>query len=230
MNHNLPAEKRVKVWLSDPPIDWSKVHTKAELDPIIAQRESFPADLISREILAKGKKALVIYGGQHFADMGGLKDTHFETNNLRALVEKAHPGAFYIVMPYMGYTSDACTAQFEKHITDWPAPALAAPIRGTALEADILPPGCGSYPILPGMSQEEYTTVMRNYAGLTADALLYLGPRKQLMWSPWDPGIYMDTEFRAELDRRHQIRGNQPMGYGWNAWNNPAMLNHYFPN
>jgi len=80
------------------------------------------------------------------------------------------------------------------------------------------------------MSQEEYSIVMRNYAGLNSDALLYLGPRKQLLWGPWDPGIYMDGDFRAELDRRHIIRGNQPMANGWNAHQNPAMLNPMFPN
>jgi hypothetical protein len=29
VNEELPANKRIKVWLSDPPIDWSKVHSNA---------------------------------------------------------------------------------------------------------------------------------------------------------------------------------------------------------
>jgi hypothetical protein len=230
VNKKLPANRRIKVWLSDPPIDWSKVHTKAELDLIIAQRETYPADLIAREILAKGKKAFVIYGSQHFSDMDGLKNSHFESNNLRALVKRTHPGAFFFVAPYMGLNTKACTARFEKHAVNWHAPALISSIRGTSLEADLLPPGCGSYPILPGMSQAEYTILMRNYAGLTSDALIYFGTRKQLLLGAWDPDIYLDADFRAELDRRHVIRGNKPMGDAWRASENPAMLQPYFEN
>lgn len=225
-NAKLPPEKRIKVWLADPPIDWSKVHAKAELDEIEAQRETYPASVINQQILDKGKKALVIYGTNHLS----VFTNGPQVSNLRALVEKAHPGAFFIVMPYVGFTTKACAAPFEKHMANWPTPALIAPLRGTSLEADLLPPGCGAMPILKGMAQDEYDTIMRNMAGLTSDALLYLGPRDKMLWSAWNPDIYLDLDFRAELDRRHIIRGNKPMGNGWRANSNPSVPQPYFEN
>jgi hypothetical protein len=64
-NRTLPAEKRIHILLGEPPIDWSRVRTRAEHLPYQAQRQSYPAELVRREILAKGKKALLIYGGGH---------------------------------------------------------------------------------------------------------------------------------------------------------------------
>jgi hypothetical protein len=89
-NLSLPPERRIRVWLGDPPIDWSKIHTKVDLAPYEARRNAYPAELIRREILAKGKKALVIYGGGHFfrqrdfVNKGATVDPRSETA-LRAL-------------------------------------------------------------------------------------------------------------------------------------------------
>ncbi|HTE43030.1 MAG TPA: hypothetical protein VK629_19555 [Steroidobacteraceae bacterium] len=66
-NANLPPQRRIKVWLGDPPIDWSSVTSGAEVFAIIGQRDSFPAELIRREILEKDRKTLVIYGAPHVA-------------------------------------------------------------------------------------------------------------------------------------------------------------------
>ncbi|HVY89084.1 MAG TPA: hypothetical protein VG942_09470 [Hyphomonadaceae bacterium] len=64
-NRSLPADQRIHVWLGDPPIDWTKITGRADFLPIIRQRDDFPAALIKSEILAKGRKALLIYGGGH---------------------------------------------------------------------------------------------------------------------------------------------------------------------
>jgi hypothetical protein len=64
-NMTLPAEKRIHIFLGEPPIDWSRIRTPSEQLPYQAQRQSYPAELVRREILGKGKKALMIYGGGH---------------------------------------------------------------------------------------------------------------------------------------------------------------------
>ncbi|HEX3701013.1 MAG TPA: hypothetical protein VHV27_10105, partial [Phenylobacterium sp.] len=56
-NLKLPPDRRIKVWAGEPPADWSTIHTSQDLDPYLDQRDSYPAELIRREILAKGKKA-----------------------------------------------------------------------------------------------------------------------------------------------------------------------------
>ena len=218
-NLTLPQDKRIKVWLGDPPIDWSKIKTKEELAPLLSQRESYPASLIAREILDRNKKALVIYGVDHLRPGAG-------EDNLLGLVNRAYPGAFYIVWPYVGYTTQACAQPFEAHIKDWPTPAIVQPLRGSSLEADMSRPGCGIFERLPGMTGDQYAQLMRDYVGLTSDALLYLGPRSQQTCSPIMPDIYLDLDFRAELDRRSVIRRGKPLS-GFEAEQN-TMVPHLF--
>jgi len=67
VNQSLPAKQRLRVLLGDPPVDWDQVRSAADLAPIKRSpgRSRHPADVIRREVLAKGRRALVIYGGAH---------------------------------------------------------------------------------------------------------------------------------------------------------------------
>jgi hypothetical protein len=64
VNLALPKDQRIRVWLGDPPIDWATVDA-AKVREIGQTRDSYPANLIAENILAKKKKSLVIYGGAH---------------------------------------------------------------------------------------------------------------------------------------------------------------------
>ena len=64
VNASLPKTRQLRVLLGDPPIDWDKVPTKNEYGTW--DRDGHPADVIRKEVLAKGRKALVIYGDLHF--------------------------------------------------------------------------------------------------------------------------------------------------------------------
>ncbi len=66
VNARLPKERRLRVLLGDPPIDWETVKTREDLDRFATKRDEHAADVIRRESLAKGRKALVIYGDYHF--------------------------------------------------------------------------------------------------------------------------------------------------------------------
>jgi len=200
VNLGLPPEQRIRVWLGEPPIDWSKINSRADLMPFIARRDAHAAEIIRREILAKRKKALVIYGGAHFFD---------SAHPLRGLVESDHPKALFLVMPYGGHNEKSCDANFEKSISGWPVPALATPVRGTSLATAVLAPGCSRLPGLPPMNEQERKTRMEieeGLAGLAGDALLYLGPSATLTTSLTSPDIYLDEEYRQEIARRYQIQ------------------------
>jgi hypothetical protein len=220
INMTLPPDKRIKVWLGDPPIDWSKIKAKIDLATLGNERDSYPAGLIDR-ILANNKKALVIYGAGH------LQPAFADQNTLLALISKAHPGALFIVWPYLGYATDACARPLEAHIKDWPTPALVQ-FHGSSLEADMLPPGCGIIARPPNMTEDQYGKLMRDYVGLTSDALLYLGPRSQQVCSPAMPDIYLDLDFRSELERRHEIRSGKPIA-GFMAQENTATPKPFWP-
>ena len=199
-NAKLPPEKRIKVWLGEPPIDWQTIKTKSDWEPLSKQRDSHPAELARREILANRKKALLIYGVGHF----GL----YPIPTLRMLLDKTDPGALFVIAPYVGYAQKDCAARFERHITGWKAPSLAWPIRGSALEADIWTKGCDAFANIP---EERFENATRNNVGLTADALLYLGPRASLLRDGTDPDALMDLDYRAELARRYELRTGEPL-------------------
>jgi hypothetical protein len=203
VNAKLPPEKRIKVWLGEPPIDWSKIKTKADWEPLAKERDTHPAGLARREILAKGKKALLIWGAGHF----GV----YPIPTLRMLLEQANPGALFVVAPYAGYAQKDCAAGFERHIADWKAPSLAWPIKGSTLEADIWRKGCNTFARPNDMAEEAFDNEGPNNTGLTADALLYLGPRRSLMFDATDPDFLMDLDYRAELARRFELRTGQPL-------------------
>ena len=223
INLNLPADQRIKVWLGDPPTDWSKITTKQDMKAPGDQRESYPAELIAREILAKNKKALVIYGFDHLR-LGLFSDKQ----NLLARINATHPGAFFIVSPYLGYATKDCAERFERQVRDWPTPALITAIRGSALEDAFARPGCGPQPRPSSMTESQFDLLMQDYTGLTSDGLLYLGPRDQQVCSPASPDIYLDLDFRSELERRKQIRSNKPIT-GFTARENTAATQHFWP-
>src|SRR5260370_16945395 len=65
VNLKLPPEHRIKVWLGDPKIDWSKIHSFKDLQPFLRQRDEHVFRIINEEILKQHKKTLVIIGLGH---------------------------------------------------------------------------------------------------------------------------------------------------------------------
>jgi hypothetical protein len=215
VNQSLPPDKRIKVWLGDPPIDWSSIKTKQDFLPKLQQRNQYPAELIKTEILAKAKRAVVIYGNFHF----------YGANSLRSLVEHDYPDAFYIIVAFQGFTDSACSGAFELAIRNWPIPALAEPVRGTSLERLLQAENChflaaNSITInltINGkpLSPEERAKMMADFegrvSGAAGDALLYLGPASTLTKSPEPGDLYLDSGFRREIERRSLIEIGQPL-------------------
>ena len=220
VNLKLPPEKRIKIWLGEPPIDWPSIKTKEAWEALEKQRDSYPADLIAREVLAKNKKALVIYGAGHLGLYPGYE-------NLRARLDTSNPGALFVVTPYVGYGQKDCAARFERHIKNWPVPSLAYPVRKSSLERDIFRPGCNAFVRPPKVTNSQYETSARNNLGLNSDALLYLGPRKSLMSGPQVTDIYLDADFRAEIDRRMRLRTGDGLSQSGPS-ENPALTRPFW--
>ena len=227
VNLGLPPERRIHVWLGEPPIAWSKIKTKADFQPILAQRDAHAACVIEKKILGVNKKAVVIYGGLHFYNNLGL----------RKLVEKRYPAAFFIVGVYTGYATKSCTASFEQSTVDWPAPALATPIRGTSLESKLYRAGCDvtprtSLPYRPSMTEEQKTqfaeTLERMISGVDGDALLYLGKAETFTRTPMEPSIYLDLRFRREIERRQKIAFGEALTDA-TVRENPVSPNYIHP-
>jgi len=67
VNESLPREKKLRVLLGDPPMDWSAVRTLDDLRKQMGDRDAHAAEVIRREVLASNHGALVIYGNEHLA-------------------------------------------------------------------------------------------------------------------------------------------------------------------
>jgi hypothetical protein len=209
VNLTLPPTQRIHVWLGDPPVDWSKVKTHADLSQL-ANRNQYPADLIKATILARKRKALVIYGAGHL----------FGNASLKTLVEQSYPDAFFVITPYFGFTDRACSEAFERAVHDWPNIALATPVRNSALQDEMHAPGCHFVGASDFTFDKTATEAQKAKAvadtddklsGLAGNALLYLGPATGLTQSPIAPDLYLDTDFRKEIGRRFQIITGGPL-------------------
>src|SRR5262249_15990939 len=69
VNMCLPRNRQLRVLLGDPAVDWDRIQAANDLSEwrnAMAQRDSHPADLVRREVLAKHRRALMIYGDMHF--------------------------------------------------------------------------------------------------------------------------------------------------------------------
>jgi hypothetical protein len=65
INASVPEERRLRVILGDVPFDWSDVSTTADYARQPQRSDRFTAGLVSGEVLAKDRKALVVFGEMH---------------------------------------------------------------------------------------------------------------------------------------------------------------------
>jgi hypothetical protein len=219
VNSTLPPDQRIRVWLSEPPIEWSRIQTKEAWQRIYDQRETHAAVLIGRDILGRGKKALVIYGTGHFFSLpwpSTWPKPSAGTESLGDILERSHPGALYRILPYSGYKVAGCSAALEAQMK-WPRRVLIAPVRGTALQETLMRPECMSPPqqLDPAVPADELARLSRRFyeidSGAAGDALLYMAPAADLKLTPSDPAIWMDSDYDKELRRRYRIRHGEAL-------------------
>ena len=198
LNLRRPRQKRIRILLGDPPIDWSKTTTKLEWGRILYRRDSHFADVVEHEVFERGLRALLVIGGAHL--VRGIGE-----GNVTARIESKHPGTMFVIIPHSGFHRQ--NEELEVRLASWKAPALAV-LKGTWLGA--LHPGLR----WAQMSAAKFYAPER--ASETprledvADAWLFVGLRDGLTEEmPW-PGIYRD-DYWQELNRRFQIMWGRPM-------------------
>jgi hypothetical protein len=178
INAGRAAGGRLRILLGDPPIDWSKVQTRADHFRWLARRDSYPAALIQTEVLARGRKALIIYGHLHFQRRNVA--SNFEMGDWRAetivsLIERAGPGPVFTIWRL----DEDVLMEVWPGASTWPVPAMAA-VTGTSLgaaDAGRLTPRALRAAVVDGkiapLPKERYATLPIERQ---LDAVLYLGP------------------------------------------------------
>jgi hypothetical protein len=193
VNASLGRERQIRVLLGDPPIRWEEVRTKADHMKWIAMREIFPADVVQREVLAKRRKALLVYGVGHLRRKNPY--ANFESAGLAAslvsLVEETHGAKVFNV----GLALDLDRTRPE--VASWPAPSVVV-LRGTDLGAALVPYDGPRVSVQTGQMvpvPRDRWRSMRTEEQY--DATLYIGPRTSWSYAMVSPAMCADPTYVA---------------------------------
>ncbi len=118
VNRALPEHRRLRVLLGDPPIDWDAIRTPDDLARArrsLPGRSEHPADVLIRESLSKGRRALVIYGGLH------LIRQNAQGPNLVERLETVGRTRTFVILTHPFASLDTLGVD---HV-HWPVPGLA---------------------------------------------------------------------------------------------------------
>jgi hypothetical protein len=185
VNAMLPRSRQLRILLGSQPIDWSGVRTRADDQrELLRFSDAFPADVIEREVLRKGRRALVVFGEGHLHRWSsGSIVNRLEGNGTRV---------YSIVTATLG---DA--ARVDPAVATWPRPALAS-LRGTALGAVDYDFWVGGVPDPPHVRP----------ADQDFDALLYFGPPSSITLAHYGEALCGDPAYLATRLSRIQFRGS----------------------
>lgn len=204
-NKALPPDERIRVWLGEPPLDWSKVESDKRrlFQRALSKRESYPASIIVRNILKQDKKALVIYGGLHFMQ-------NSFTGSLFDKVEAKYPGSFFLVMINdVTLQQEACAKYLKQASGLWPTPALAAPTSGYAPDTEFC--NCATTDEADLVARGLVMMKGKEPQKMLSDAVLFLGPVEDRQRAPMMPDFFLDADYRREVSRRMEIKQDQPL-------------------
>ena len=186
VNTSLPAERQLRVLLGDPPIDWDAPPPRSGA----LRTDDFPVSVIQREVIAKKRRALVIFGGMHLtrkrAPFLPPKDpaltpvvavflSQIQNGSIVAQLDRLGARVFVVATP-----TDFDISTVQANVVTWRRPSLAL-IRGTTLG---LASSVGYFsqaaPVIRGRSgvQEELQLDLAAAPSMqeVVDAMLYLGP------------------------------------------------------
>lgn len=169
VNASLPRARQLRVLLGDPPIDWNSIRSPEELTKWQKERDRYPADLIKREVLAKQRRALVVYGDGHL--LREMNDT------LVGFLEST--GATKLFTIATNTSVDLTTLQAS--VNSWRAPSMTL-LRGTALGAKPSSVFFGRLPFDRRMDDQ-------------FDALLYLGSPSTITTAQLPPTLCSDAGY-----------------------------------
>lgn len=212
LNASRPAAQHVRIVLGDPPMDWESPTAKEDRDELMTMRVSHPAQLIQRDVLAKGRRALVVYG-----------QMHLQRKQLASNYDMSHPLAHTIVSLLEGAGIKVFTVwgnaradleTLQPTIAGWPRPSVAY-VRGTLLGAKDFEFFYGSaisrFAVIDGKPVPVPSDQWRSLAMEEQfDALLYLGPPSTMTTATIPLSLCADAAYLMMRLRRLDAEGPKP--------------------
>ena len=204
VNTSLPKDRRLRVLLADPPIDWAAVKTAGDHFTWLRMRDTHAAALVEREVLAKKRKALLIFGAMHLQrrNISANYEPVEGAETVISILDRAGAKIFTIRTP-----TEPEQQSLQADMAPWPIPSLAL-LRGTRLgkrdaalfwstEMPRFALRDGKPSPLP--SDQWRVLPMQDLF----DALLYLGPASTITTAKLPPALCGDMEYRQM--RRHRM-------------------------
>jgi hypothetical protein len=204
LNLRLPKETHVRVLLGDPPVDWDTVKSAEDAVKWAEQRGSHVAAVIRREVLPKGRRALMIYGWAHLMRA-----------NIRQNYEPARPSTIGMVAEdpkarIFTVWSDTTVdlSKFQSGVSSWSAPSLVI-LRGTQMGARDF----ADYWSAAGNPQARFSVRDGKRIEITKDdwrsrrmeeqfdALVYYGPPSAMTYSRLPPTKCTDAYIKTRVAR-----------------------------
>lgn len=188
-----------------PPFDPARVRGPADrayLDAYEPQYDAHIATVVEREVLAKGRRALLIAGGGHL--LRGLHaDQQPHLPNAATQLAEGHPQALFVVDTLAlssAPSQENAVQRLQAALTGWPRPAVA-PLAGTWL-------GAVDHAVAGGVinwgAGRAFSAAAARYEA-QADAVLYLGPAEILTASRPEPAIYHWGLYPEALHRLSRV-------------------------
>lgn len=213
VNRGLPPERRVRVVLGDPPLDW-RTATREAVYEAASSRDAHLADVTSRA-LTGGGRVLLLAGDFHLfrRHLDDRIPVH-RAGNVIQLLEARQPGSTRVVGA-LGASARpdappiAAMAALQARLAASPFPSL---LRASDPWLGALPAAAvyGAHVIAMDEQGVAYDPALcsTRTLGELCDYYLYFGPNASLTWSPFDERP-IDEADRAELARRETLYPNR---------------------
>ena len=210
---NRTTPRKLRVIAGDPPIDWENITSEADHSRWIEARDSYPADVIRRQIIERGRRALVIYGQSHLQRRQVASNYDMSTwqaQTVVSLLERNTETRVFNIWTWVDREVEL------KDVTSWPIPSLSV-LKGTSLgEQDF---GAYARGLLGGnrfaVREGQLVPLPRDQFQKMRmddqfDALLYLGPPSNMTFVGTPPALCRDQPFVTERLRRFALAGPPP--------------------
>jgi hypothetical protein len=203
INVKRPRERHVRVLLGDPPIDWSTVKSFDDHFKWLAMRDSYPAALIQVEVLARERRALLVYGQFHFMrknTFSNLDMTSLASQTIVSILELTNPEKVFAI-----WSIGDALAKVQPGDAKWRYPDLAL-VQGTTIGAADVTTFFPTPARFAFRGTERLQIPKDQWLPLRVedqfDAVLYLGPDANRTEQPLSPSLCADKAYVEERLRR----------------------------
>lgn len=199
VNASRAENRRLRVIAGDPPIDWDNITAPQDVRRWIELRDSYPADLIRRQVLDRGRRALVVYGQGHLQRRQIVVNYDMSTwqaQTVVSLLERDHAARIFNIWTLLDRN-----VEIPEGVISWRVPSMAL-LRRTTLGAKdfgLYSRGLGDGSRF-GVNGGQLVPVPRDEWKMMRmedqfDAFLYLGPPASMTAAPMPAALCQDADF-----------------------------------